>query len=226
MFFYLSKILSYAINPLYWILLFLGYSLLTKNIKFKFKSFKMGIILLLVFTNQVIFLEFARLWEPEGKRIEEVGHYSVGIVLGGMAEYNNDLKRLSLRRGGDRIWQAIHLYHKGKIDKILISGDSGYMIDKGLDEAEQLKAVLVEECIPEDDIIVENKSKNTYQNALESKLILDSMPGEESVLLITSALHMRRSAACFKKVGFTNFETFTTDHYTGKKKDITTLINM
>jgi len=180
----------------------------------KKKFFKTGIILLLFFTNNIIFLEFARLWEPEGEKIEEVGHYDVTVVLGGMAEYNNDLDRISLRRGGDRIWQAIHLYLIDKVNKILISGDSGYLVDKGLNEAEQFKQILMEECIPEEDILVESVSKNTYQNALESKKILDKTPHQEKVLLVTSALHMRRSKACFQKVGFKNFDTFTTDHYT------------
>lgn len=39
------------------------------------------------------------------------------------------------------------------------------------------------------------------------------------VLLVTSALHMRRSEACFKKVGLTSFDTFSTDHYTGEVRE-------
>ncbi len=219
MFFILSKILSYLINPFNWILFFLIYAWITKNQQRKNLFFKIGIILLLVFTNNVIFLEFARLWEPKGKKIEQVKHYDVAVVLGGMSEYNNDLERLSIRRGGDRIWQAIHLYHLGKVNKILISGDSGYLVDKGLKEAKQFKQVLLDEGIPNEDIIVENKSKNTYQNALETKKILDKTPQKESILLVTSALHMRRSKACFKKVGFKNFGTFSTDHYTGENRN-------
>jgi len=170
---------------------------------------------MLFFTNNVIFLEFTRFWEVKGTKIENVKHYDVAIVLGGIAEYNNDLERLSIRRGGDRLWQAIHLYHIGKVDKILISGDSGYMVDKGLNEASQFKSILIDEGIPDEDILVETISKNTYQNAVESKKVLDSIPEEESVLLVTSAIHMRRSIACFEKAGFKNFGTFTTDHFTG-----------
>ncbi len=218
MFFYLSKLLSFLINPFIWVLILLGISLFTKRQCLKRKSVISSIFLLLLFSNTVIFLEFTRLWEENGTKIESVEHYNVGVVLGGIAEYNNDLGRLSIRRGGDRIWQAIHLYHIGKIDKILISGDSGYMVDKGLNEAIQLKAVLVQEKIPVEDILVETVSKNTYQNALETKKVLEGTPENESVLLITSALHMKRSKACFKKIGFKNFGTFTTDHYTGNSR--------
>ncbi|MGV6861712.1 MAG: YdcF family protein [Putridiphycobacter sp.] len=218
MFFLLSKILAFVINPFYWILFLLLYSIFGR-VDYKRKlALKWGVGLTLFFTNSVIFLEFARVWEPNGQKIEEVKHYDVAVVLGGMAEYNNDLDRLSLRRGGDRLWQTINLYHLGKVDKILISGDSGYILDKGLKEAEQFKKILVENGIPPEDVLVESKSKNTYQNAFESKLILDQTPENESVLLVTSATHMRRSIGCFEKVGFKNFGTFTTDHYTGQNR--------
>lgn len=218
MFFYLSKILSILINPFSWLVVLLLVSFLSKKPKRKKRAFISGVVILLIFSNNVIFLEFTRLWEEEGTKIENVSHYDVAIVLGGMAEYNNDLERLSLRRGGDRLWQAIHLYHLGKVDKILISGESGNIVDKGLKEASQFKEILIQEGIPEEDILVETVSKNTYQNAIESKKVLDATPEQESVLLITSATHMKRSKACFEKAGFNNFGTFTTDHYTGTKR--------
>ena len=163
-------------------------------------------------------MEFIRMWEPDGTKIEEVGHYDCAVVLGGMAEWDNTHERLSMRRGGDRIWQAVHLYHLGKVDKILISGNNGFLLDDGLNEAIQFKDVLMDMGIPEEDILVESKSKNTYQNAVESKKIIDQHPEINSILLVTSALHMRRARACFEEAGFMNMDTFTTDHYTGKKR--------
>ena len=181
-------------------------------------SFRTGIFTLLFFSNSIIFLEFVRLWETEGTKIEDVEHYDCAIVLGGMAEWDNSHERLSIRRGGDRIWQAINLYHLGRVDKILISGSNGFVMDNGLDEANQFKQVLRENGIPESDILVETKSKNTYENAIESKKVLDNHPELHSYLLVTSALHMRRSKAIFEKAGFENFGCFTTDHYTGTKR--------
>jgi len=221
MFFYLSKILSLLINPFNWILFFLIYALLSKQPILKNKSLKVSVFLLLFFTNNFIFLEFARLWEEGDKKIEDVSHYKVGVVLGGMAEYNNDLNRLSIRRGGDRIWQAINLYHLGKIDKILISGANGFVFDEGLQEALQFKKVLIENKINTNDILIEVKSKNTYQNAIESKIVLDHLNLSDSILLITSATHMKRSKACFSKAGFTNISTFSTDHFTGDERGYT-----
>ena len=136
-------------------------------------------------------------WEVHGTKIEDVGQYDVGIVLGGMFEYNNDLNVLSVRTHADRIWQAITLYKKGKIKKILISGASGYVSDRGLQEAVQLKEVLVDWGIPEKDLLVETVSRNTHENALETKNVLEtSYPHLEKRLLITSGFHMKRAEAC------------------------------
>ncbi len=175
-----------------------------------------AVIATLFFSNTVIFCEFTRLWEMNGTKIESVGEYDVAIVLGGMAEYDNNLERLSLRRGGDRIWQAMHLYFLHKVDKIMLVGANGNIFDRGLDEANQFKTVLVDMGIPTDDIIVETASKNTFQNAVEAKKILDQKPELKRFLLVTSALHMRRSKACFNKAGFGELDVFTTDHYTGE----------
>ena len=89
----------------------------------------------LFFTNTAILSEAFRMWEIPGTKIAKVKSYDLGIVMTGMAEWNSDLNVLSIRRGGDRIWQALTLYHKGKIKKILITGDNGYVLDRGLHEA-------------------------------------------------------------------------------------------
>ena len=63
------------------------------------------------------------------------------------------------------------------------------------------------------DIIIENKTRNTYESAVAVKKILDSLQVKsEDCLLITSAFHMRRSMACYRKAGLT-IEPFSTDFY-------------
>lgn len=218
MFFIFSKILSFLVHPFTWIVVLLLIGWRTKKEKRKKWMFVSATIATLFFTNTVIFSEFTRLWEPDGTKIADVEHYDVAIVLGGMSEYDNNLGRLSLRRGSDRLWQTLHLYHLGKVDKILISGANGHLMDNGLNESVQFKEVLLDFGIPAEDLIVEAISKNTHQNAVESKKVLESYPELKSVLLVTSALHMRRSVGCFKQAGFTHFGTFTTDHYTGASR--------
>ena len=68
-----------------------------------------ALIIFFFFSNGFIVNRFVSLWEIEGSNIEDLQQYENGIVLSGMFEYNNDLNRLSARRGADRIWQAIQL---------------------------------------------------------------------------------------------------------------------
>lgn len=201
--------------PYTWLLLAVLLLWRAKSIKWK-RNYKFAIVfILLFFSNSVVYKFFVSYWEVQAVKIENVGNYDVGIVLGGMSEYNNDVDRVSIRRGGDRIWQAISLYNEGKIDKILISGASGYVSDRGLNEAIQFKDVLVSWGIPANDIIEESLSKNTYENAKFSvELLQDKYPELKSTLLITSGRHMKRAEACFVKQD-RKVDCFSTDMFTG-----------
>ena len=55
--------------------------------------------------------------------------------------------------------------------------------------------------IPRERLIIENKSRNTAENAAFSKEMVSPQPGE-NWLLVTSAFHMPRSVGLFRKVGF------------------------
>ena len=218
MFFILSKALLIFTTPYTWFIMSVFGAFFLKKDKWKKWSKYSAVFVFFFFSNTVILSEFMRMWEIHGTRFENTKNYDVGIVLGGMSDYNNDLDVLSITGHGDRIWQAITLYKKHKIKKILISGDSGYVYDRGLHEAKQLKKVLVEWGIPSNDIITEDKSKNTHENALESKKVLDrSYPHFSKFLLITSGSHMRRSLACFDKVGL-KCDSFSTDLITGQNR--------
>src|SRR5690554_7647844 len=81
-----------------------------------------SIVIVLFFSNTFIYKEALHLWEIPAVNKSEVEYHDVGIVLGGMFEYDNSVDRLSIRRGGDRIWQAIDLYKSKKISKICIVG--------------------------------------------------------------------------------------------------------
>ncbi len=171
----------------------------------------------LFFSNTVIFSEVCRMWEVPGTRLNKVGHYDVAIVLGGMFEYNGDLDDISIRRQGDRLIQAVSLYKMGKVDKLLISGDSGFIGEHGLHEAKQVKALLLRWGIPETDILTEETSVNTHQNAVNTcRLLQKSYPHLDRVLLVTSGIHMKRALACFKKEGL-KCTPFATDLYVNQK---------
>ena len=218
MFFLLSKLLLFLTSPFTWIVVSVACALFLKKEVWKKRFRWISVIMFFVFTNNVIFLEFCRKWEVHGTPRNEINNYDVGIVLTGMTEFNSDLDEISIRRGADRIWQALNLYHEGRIKTILISGDHGYVTDRGLHEARQMKRTLVKWGIPEKDIITEEVSRNTYENAVETKKILDrSYPHFKRFLLITSGTHMKRAMGCFEKAGM-ECTPFSTDLHTGPKR--------
>ena len=213
MFFILSKILSALLSPFLWVILFWTSYVYVKAPKPKKILLWLSICLSILFSNGFVIGKFVALWEVPGTKIDELKTYDYGIVLSGMFEYNGTLDRLSARRGSDRLWQAIHLYHKRKIKRIILSGDSGYVFREGLHEADQLKKILIEQNIPASDILIENKSRNTHENAKETvRFLKEGELTSNSFILITSAIHMHRAEACFKKEGL-DCATFSTDHY-------------
>jgi len=159
-----------------------------------------------------------RLWEiPAIKESDMNDEYDVGIVLGGMLSYDSQLDRLQFSKGADRILQAIQLYKDGIIDKILITSGSGSITYSDIKEAPLIKKYLLTLEIPEEDILIESESKNTRENAIFSKPILDKETPNGNYLLITSAFHMRRALGCFNKAGI-KVSPFSTDRYSGGQR--------
>lgn len=171
---------------------------------------------MIIFTNPFLGDEIIRAWE---KPMKIVTHkkYDAGVLLGGdIVTYDKDSDRLIFHSGADRLLQAIDLYKSGVIKKIVISGGSGHLIYRDRTEASFIKKYLTGIGFNNDDIIVENMSKNTIENARYTAKLLEQNGITDTVLLITSSLHMRRAAACFRKQGI-NVEEFSTSKITGKR---------
>lgn len=202
MYFIFSKVLAFLINPFFICLLsfMCWYFLKRKPWKKIFLGVTIG--LLFLFTNPFLTSLCSRAWETSGVILPEDKSYDVGILLGGMGKYNPEFKRPGLNSDGDRIWQTLDLYHRKKIDKILISTFNGSLIKTASNEAQMFRNQLIAWGIPPKDILIEDKSRNTYENAKFTKeLLSQSYPHLRSMLLITSTLHMKRAAACFEKQG-------------------------
>ena len=181
------------------------------------KRSRKKILLLSVFTfwffsNAFICDEISSLWEHETSSIENIQtKYDVGVVLGGMSAFDSKTNTVNFNKNADRLIYTEKLYRKGIINKILISGGSGILIKNQYKEAFVMRNHLIENGIPDDDIIIENKSRNTKENAFLSAEILKRDFQNKSVLLITSALHMKRAIFCFEKAGI-EVASFSTDN--------------
>lgn len=204
MFFVLSKILDFFVTPLSWALVCFLLSFLLKKEVIRKRLRVTGIVILLVFTNPWLIKNIIYSWEvPPVKSESIVQPYDVGIVLGGsMRYYDPDMNRVVYSSSVDRLLQAMQLYHDGKIKKILLSGGSGFVNYQDWKESGLIAKVLLKSGVKEEDIILENGSRNTYENAVNSVDMLKSGKYGRKILLITSAFHMRRSLMCFEKLNF------------------------
>ncbi|OUV74690.1 MAG: hypothetical protein CBC83_03480 [Flavobacteriales bacterium TMED123] len=210
MFFILSKILAFLIRPIVWVFLMLIIAVLLK--KSRKKILLLSVFTFWFFSNTFICDEISSLWEHETFSIENIQtKYDVGVVLGGMSAFDSKTNTVNFNKNADRLIYTEKLYRKGIINKILISGGSGMLIKNQYKEAFIMRNHLIENGIPDDDIIIENKSRNTKENAFLSAEILKRDFQNKSVLLITSALHMKRAIFCFEKAGI-EVASFSTDN--------------
>ncbi len=178
----------------------------------------MSLGILLVFGNSFILHEVNLWWEVPMVQDQELEGYKVGVVLGGYAYYNPENERIVFRESTDRLMQGIRLLKTGKIDKLLLSGGSGFILKPEQREAVFVNDFLREIGIRKNQIILETESRNTWENARETQSILENRElHHQSVLLITSARHMRRAQACFDQVGLT-VVPYSTDIMTGKRE--------
>jgi uncharacterized SAM-binding protein YcdF (DUF218 family) len=98
--------------------------------------------------------------------------------------------------------QGIALTKQYPDSKLVLSGGTASIINPNPREADYMKELALQLGVPDENIIVERNSRNTYEQAVEiSKLIDDSIHNNTygKLILITSAFHMPRAVGCFKK---------------------------
>jgi uncharacterized SAM-binding protein YcdF (DUF218 family) len=212
-FFVLSKTLNYLTMIMVVVTVFFFLSVFLKNPKWRKRSFWIGFGMLLFFSNDFIANEVMLAWELKATPMAEMKkQYELGVVLTGVTSgYREPADRVYFQKGADRVTHALQLYKAGIIRKILISGGSGRLVSVQTPEADVLRQAFLLMGVPEQDILLENQSRNTAESAQEVKKILGPTKASDC-LLITSAFHMRRSRACFVKAGIP-MDTFTTDFY-------------
>lgn len=125
------------------------------------------------------------------------------VVLGGGFEGAINLVRggYELNSGGDRMVETAILARRFPTAKVVVSGGTGELFLEGEGDAATAPRLLTALGVTADRLILENKSRNTYENAVFTKELVTPKPGE-TWLLVTSAFHMPRAKALFDKAGF------------------------
>lgn len=202
MFFVFSKLLNFLIQPLFIVTVLLLLSLIIRKPKLKRILLIAGILCLFFFSNDFIANEVITWWELPSQPYSEMRKYEAAILLTGVAQHKNTgpSDRVYLYLGADRVNHTVELYRRGLVKKIIISGGVSDPDFEGIPEAVKLKQLMRVMVVPDSVILLDPFSNNTYENAVNSKAMLDSLQlNPHDCLLVTSAFHMRRALACFKK---------------------------
>jgi uncharacterized SAM-binding protein YcdF (DUF218 family) len=125
------------------------------------------------------------------------------IVLGGPID-----SRMSTRRGKlsvtgevERLLEGAALAKRHPSAKLVFSGGNPSLFGNDPPEAVYAVQLFGQLGVPRERIVLEDKSRNTAENAEFTRRMLDPKPGERW-LLVTSAVHMPRSVGAFRKAGF------------------------
>jgi uncharacterized SAM-binding protein YcdF (DUF218 family) len=124
------------------------------------------------------------------------------VVLGGGMEGSRKGKRErgNLLNAGDRVWFGAQLWRAGRAPVLILSGGNAEWSASDQPEAEAMATFLVDLGVPRGAMLLESQSLTTHENALRTREVMQAN-GIRRVLLVTSALHMRRAMAAFAAAG-------------------------
>ena len=218
--FYVAKIANYLLEPLYilsFFLLILIFLLLFTNFKkLTIFSAKFLLILFLFFgytpLSNFLLNKLEDFIKPSKYPVQQLKGV---VVLGG--SFNSGLQskernEVLLNSSAERLTKVLEIYNKNPKILILFSGFSGELKPQGWSESDMAKKFFLEQGVRSENLIFENKSRNTFENISYSKDIIKNYKGTWG--LITSASHMPRSYFGFKKQGLI-LEPISVDYITG-----------
>ncbi len=208
MFFYLSKILWFFLQPSSFIILLfaLGAYLYKRGhkrpaIRTLFAAaFIYAAGGLLPFGN-LLLVPLEQSYAGDSKTLTQPPHGL--IVLGGSVDtvVSSTRGETALNEAAERLTEAVALARRFPEAKIVFSGGDASLSHQGMPEASVAARFFTDMGLDPSRVTFEDRSRTTYENAKFTKTLLDPRPGERW-LLVTSAFHMLRAAGAFRAAGF------------------------
>ena len=218
--FYIAKFANYLLEPLYilsfFLIILIFFLLFTNFKKLTIFSAKFLLILFLFFgytpLSNFLLNKLEDFIKPSKYPVQQLTGV---IIFGGSFDLELESKERNevlLNSAAERLTKALEIYKKNPRLLILFSGASNKIKPIGWSESDMAKKFFLEQGVRVDNLIFENKSRNTFENISYSKDIIKNNKGTWG--LITSASHMPRSYFGFKKQGLI-LEPIIADYRTG-----------
>lgn len=201
---------KYALYPLSWIAITMLLTLLTAWLPVTprrtiwVRRFALCALLFLLLTATPLlsnmYIALLEGWYPPPFQATSASKFDAVVVLagGGFAKGSlrpaDDVSDASRRRtacGAD-------LWRQGFAPKLLLTGGDATLSRTGPLESHEMKRWALRFGVPESAILVEEKSRTTYESAVQTKAALEA----GHILLVTAAYHLPRAVALFEKQGF------------------------
>lgn len=209
MFYYISKLVWFLIQPSSFFTLIILTGVVAcataRGIVWGRRLLVVGVLLLLLGGLSPLANLFMLPLENRVARADLPAQANVtGIIILGGAE-NGRVSRargaMAMNEAGERITEAVLLAKRFPGAKVVWSGGAGQMFREEKSGAPSVAQFLQAAGVAKDRIAIEERSRNTHENAKFSKDLLRPQAGERW-LLVTSAFHMPRALGCFRRQGF------------------------
>lgn len=122
--------------------------------------------------------------------VEEVPEVDAILVLGAYVHPSGTVSQIL----EDRLLTSLDVYHQGKADKILVSGDHGTI---EYDEVNAMKQFLLDKGLKSKDVFMDHAGFNTYESMYRAKDIFEI----EKVIIVTQEYHLMRAVFLARELG-------------------------
>ena len=196
-FFFLSKILDTLLSPLTWAAALVAIGLCIR--RRWLAATGLGVLALFSFEPfENALLNGLEHGAPNTYHADET--YDAVILLGGAVERATEPGRPSYNDNVERLLATYDLLRSDHARFSIVSGGAVDPTVREPVEAVVLGRQLVDWGLAPERVIIEPRSRNTHENAVESKRIAGER-GFTRLLVVTSAFHMTRALGCFRAVG-------------------------
>ena len=208
-FFGIYKLVKYGLYPLTWVVLMmiLTTSLLwlpftPQRLRWAKMASVTALVLLLVISSPLIarpLLASLEAWYPQPPTLKAAAYDAIVVLGAGVLEPGTLRPTADLSSASkNRTTCGVELYDQGLAPKLLFTGGNGHAFKETTKDAPEMKRWAERLGVSRDAMLIEDQSRSTYENAIETKRLL----GTASILLVTSASHLPRATALFAKQGF------------------------
>lgn len=131
---------------------------------------------------------------------EDVLEADAIVILGGAFSHDRAWPYPSVGGAIDRYWHGARLYHAGRAPRVVLSGGGIPARPENLTEAQSGAIFLADMGVPGTALLLDNDSRTTHDHV---RFLLEMLEAEglHHLLVVTSATHMRRAEAVFRKAG-------------------------